>query len=151
MNGRKVALIVALVIGVGAILVAGGLAARKPVAQYFDPARRETGLFAGQWKNLDAQKPGITRIEIGRSWPGIKVKMWSKCQPQDCDWGKPTSYENRNAAKGALSLVWDDGALRRTQQLALLPDGRLRLQTRIADHATRQETEKIEYFARAAR
>ncbi len=146
----KKALLIALLVAVGAGTIYGAWRLYKrymPVVA-LKPASRDAGPFAGKWSNAD-QGTGITRIEIGAGFTGLNVKMWSKCEPQDCDWGKPTSYDNGNAAKGALSVVWDDGSLRRTQQLSLLPDGRLRLQTRILDHASKQQTEKIEYFARA--
>ena len=144
----KKGLLLVLLAAIGSGVVFAGYRLYKGgVPEALKPHSREAGPFAGQWSNLD-QGTGITRIEIGKSWRGIQVKMWSKCEPKDCDWGSPTSYDNRNATKGALSVVWDDGALRRTQQLSLLPDGRLRLLTRITDHTSRQQTEKIEYFAR---
>ena len=143
---------IAMVVAALAVAVAGGVFAGyrywKSRHATFQPPSRDAGPFAGSWRNVE-QGTGITRIEIGRAFTGISVKIWSKCEPKDCDWGNPTSYDNRNAAKGALSVVWDDGNLRRTQQFALLPDGRLRLQTRILDHASKQQTEKLEYFVRA--
>jgi hypothetical protein len=148
----KKAVLIALLAAIGiGVVYAGYRLYKGGMPQALKAANREPGVFAGRWNNGDPQGIGITRIEIGRGLTGLSVRMWSKCEPQDCEWGSPTSYDNRNAAKGALSVVWDDGALRRTQQLSLLPDGRLRLQTRILDHTSRQQTEKIEYFARAGR
>jgi len=146
MKTRLLFSVVAVILMAGALF--GGYRYWKSRHAAFYPTSRETGPFAGNWRNTDVGT-GITRIEVSSALVGIDLKIWSKCEPKDCEWGKPTSYDNGNAAKGALSIVWDDGILRRDQQLSLLPDGRLRVVTRITEHASKQQTEKIEYFARA--
>jgi hypothetical protein len=138
---RKTALPILLAVGVGAVLAIGAGAWKLMPAG---------GPLAGQWKNLDPQNPLVTRVAIGRGWAGAQLKVWSRCKPADCDWGIPVTTDERYAARGLLSAVWDDGAARRTQQISILPDGRLRVVTRThAAERSGKPEERIEYFGRA--
>jgi len=147
-----------LLVAIAALAVAAALFGAyryvKTRPALFKAASGEAGPFAGKWANVDPNTWGIRRIEIGRGFSGLSVKMWARCDAgggpaQECDWGSPASYDNRNAAKGLLSVEWGDAASRRMQQLSLLPDGRLRVLTRTTEAASKQGSERIEYFARA--
>jgi hypothetical protein len=148
----KVLAVVVVLAAAGALFAGYHFWKARPAI--FKSASREPGPFAGKWANVDPQAWGIRRIEIGRALSGLDVKLWSRCdagapgKAQECEWGKPASYDNDHAAKGVLSVVWEDDAARRTQQFAMLPDGRMRVATRSIDRSGKAE-EKIEYFSRA--
>ena len=43
--------------------------------------------FTGSFRNVDASTGGLTRIEITRNGANVRVQVWGKCSPADCDWG----------------------------------------------------------------
>jgi len=43
--------------------------------------------FAGTWKNSDSETGGLTTIIINVKGRNIRVHVWGKCLPEDCDWG----------------------------------------------------------------
>lgn len=52
-------------------------------------AAKKCTKLAGNWKNIDANTNGITRISVETN--GIPtMQTWNKCSPTDCDWGKTT-------------------------------------------------------------
>jgi len=48
--------------------------------------------FAGNWTNIDRNTRGITKISISDVGRYIRIQVWGKCRPQDCDWGTTTGY-----------------------------------------------------------
>lgn len=132
--------------GLGFLANTGKLFAR--LAQATAP-RGDAGLLAGHWANVDPRTSSITRVDIS----GGGVRIWGRCHPQDCDWGAPASYDRVDGAVGTMTLSWDHKFARRSQQLALLPDGRLQVttQTHFVDRSGRADREMTDYFARAAK
>lgn len=59
--------------------------------------------FAGNWKNIDMDNPGMTRVEIDISGSKIKVKAWGKCTPQDCYWGEVEGIAYASSVADKLS------------------------------------------------
>lgn len=51
-----------------------------------------TGDFAGTWKNVDRNTRGITTIKIKADGPNVRVHVWGKCHPKECDWGEREAY-----------------------------------------------------------
>jgi hypothetical protein len=48
--------------------------------------------FAGDWRNVDTNTGGITKINIAISGDSANVHVWGKCHPTDCDWGDVTAF-----------------------------------------------------------
>src|SRR5258708_15574979 len=116
---------VVLVIGIVFAIVgfsAGGL----KMPSFFQGPRGDAGKLAGEWTNIEPRTAGITRVQIG----GGGVRMWGRCQPTECDWGAPASYDRVDGANGSMVLSWDHKFARRSQDLMLLGDGRLQVVTR---------------------
>ncbi|WP_212648424.1 hypothetical protein [Deinococcus hopiensis] len=45
--------------------------------------------FVGTWTNANASTQGITRVVISRtSTTALRVQVFGKCSPTDCDWGQ---------------------------------------------------------------
>jgi Protein of unknown function (DUF3592) len=117
---------IVMVMGLGFVTLAGiGIGVVDVVSNAIAPGRTSVGKFAGVWVNEDAQTSGITRVEIRQRWPGSEMKVWGKCQTTDCDWGLPHSYNLSAVARGEMKLGWKPGFAVITQELKLLPDGRL--------------------------
>lgn len=47
--------------------------------------------FAGTWKNINPDTGGITTLRIKVEGPEVKIHVWGKCTPKDCDWGEFTA------------------------------------------------------------
>ncbi len=86
----------------------------------------EADKFVGFWVNEDKVTPDITKIDIARAGNDILVHMWGKCTPDDCDWGI-TKTAVSDAEDGILNLTWDHGFSVITQELFLLSDVRLKV------------------------
>jgi len=109
---RRLVLVLALVAAAALVLV-GCMPIVAP------PSADEA--FWGVWVNEDPDTGGITRVEVA-PWT---VHMWGACTPTDCDWGE-TIY---SIHQDQLHVVWDQGFVVRVQELALLPDGALQVDT----------------------
>jgi hypothetical protein len=114
--------------------------------------RGSVGTLGGIWANENERTSGITRVEIRSRWPGIEVKMWGRCQPTDCDWGSPYSYDRSAVARGEMSLVWRPGFAVKNQELKRLPDGRLEIvtHTHFTDNSRRRDYDSKDYFRQVA-
>lgn len=66
--------------------------------------------FTGAWRNVDPKTGSITRE--------VKVRMWGRCRPADCDWGTP------RAGSGRMDVTWNPSSGRRdyTSSDFLLPE-----------------------------
>ncbi len=143
--------IVMLFIGV----VFTGLGSQGAGINLWDTARSVTsttgshvGPFGGYWKNENPATSGITRIEIESKWPVVRIKTWGKCHPVDCEWGMPESYNNSFVANGELRVTWRTGFAHRMQNLTLLPDGRMQVETHthFTDNSRRKDYDSVEVF-----
>ena len=48
----------------------------------------ELFMFNGIWSNTDREKGGITRVEIRTVGKQLRVRVFGRCHPNDCDWGE---------------------------------------------------------------
>lgn len=123
--------------------------AEENLKEYF--ARLTTTKIAGRWTSEDSSTQGITKIEIRLDGGTVSVHMWGKCHPTDCDWGE-TIAEGTKAGTGILSVKWTFSHAEATQQIALLPDGRLRVvgHTHFTDNSGRPDMDYTYYFVKGA-
>jgi len=138
-----------LVMGLVFVTFAGlGMGMVDAVSNLIAPGRTSVGKFAGVWANEDAQTRNITRVEIRQRWPGTEIKVWGKCHPADCDWGRPYSYELSAVGSGEMRATWKPGFAVKTQELKLLPDGRLEVvtHTQFTDRSGRRPYDSKEVF-----
>jgi len=141
-----------LVMGLVFVGFAGiGMGMVDVVSNAIRPGRSNIGRFAGVWVNEDAQTRSITRIELRRRWPGTEIRMWGKCHPVDCDWGSRYSYELSDVARGEMKVAWKPAFAVRTQDLKLLPDGRLEVvtHTQFTDRSGRRPYDSTDVFRKA--
>ena len=102
--------------------------------------------YYGVWINADSNTREITRLEIKpqiKSAKGalVEFRIWSRCQPRDCDWGSNLGgYKS-----GHLSVEWEQGSDRVKQEFTLEPEGRLKLDsaTRFADKSGAQKHKSV--------
>jgi hypothetical protein len=81
-------------------------------------------IFTGDWCNSDFNTRSITRAEIYLDGDKLKVHMWGRCHPTECDWGEATA----TAVPGdnnSILVQWNQGFVVRTQKLKLQEDGTL--------------------------
>jgi hypothetical protein len=105
----------------------------------------------GDWKNIDAHTRGIDVIFIN----GKKVHPFGTCHPTDCDWGVlkaksfASSVDSADISKLLVKHNTDFGTVEIT--IALLPDGRLRVDTftHFRDDSGRADYSDVNYFRRA--
>jgi hypothetical protein len=104
-------------------------------------------LFLGSWTNENPDTGGVTRVEIRTESNTVYVHMWGKCHPTDCDWGETTT-DISDANDGILSLTWVFYFKVETQQLSVLPDGRLQVTGHVhyTDDSGRQDRDYTEYY-----
>ena len=105
--------------------------------------------FLGNWTNQVPNTRSITHASIGANATTIYVHMWGKCTPTDCDWGQTTTPA-ANAANGVLYLAWAFSFAVDTQQVTILPDGRLAVNghTHFTDNSGRADYSYTDYFLR---
>jgi hypothetical protein len=106
--------------------------------------------FVGRWRNEDPETESITRVWIRGLGNVFVVQMWGACSPE-CDWGEAQT-PRADADDGVLVLVWTPPLGQKTQELQVLPDGRLRLMThtQFTDGSGRQPYDSVDYFSRSA-
>lgn len=105
--------------------------------------------FIGSWRNEDANTGGITRTQIRRESNALFVHMWGACHPTDCDWDE-ISTSVSDADDRVLSLTWTFSFAVVTQQVNVLPDGRLRVidHTHFTDNSGRSDYDTLYLFVR---
>lgn len=144
---------VVLVIGLGfGAFGAMGMGLPGAIGEALWPGSGAAGRFSGAWVAEDARTRGITRVEISGRWPGIQIRMWGKCTPVDCDWGRPATYVPGRIPAGELQVTWRPRFAEKRQDLRLLDDGRLEIvtHTRFTDGSGRKDFDSREYFRRAS-
>lgn len=113
--------------------------------------------FFGSFKNTNAATGGITRLDITRGGAQVKVQVWGKCSPSDCDWGVQDAFAygdkpNSDLANSAREI----SAIYRTNFsqtiLMIRPLGANRLQvesfTRFTDNTSRTAYSNRENFTK---
>ena len=86
-------------------------------------------MLLGTWHNVDPNTQSVTHATFGVQGDALRVEMWGRCQPADCDWGV-TSLPLSAVGDSSFSVIWNGlggGAakLTQTEQITLLPDGQL--------------------------
>jgi hypothetical protein len=71
------------------------------------------GRIAGTWWNVDQDADGLARLEIEAKGDLWAVRVWAKCDPEDCDWGAVPLHvmgdANGNAEPWYGLAHWDQG------------------------------------------
>jgi hypothetical protein len=107
--------------------------------------------FVGLWVNENSDTHGITQVLIALAGPGaIELRVWGRCHPRDCDWGKPENVDLTRAGAGAFDVVWHPRFAVKSQRLDVLPDGRLQVvtHTHFTDRSKRADYTATEFFKR---
>ncbi len=75
------------------------LAATALVLGLAGSALANTGQFIGDWVNVDSNTGGITRVVVTPAGPNrVRVQVFGKCHPNDCDWGTVAGKGYANSA-----------------------------------------------------
>lgn len=82
--------------------------------------------FVGAWCNKDFNTGSITRILIYIDGKDLKVHMWGRCHPTECDWGEATATAVPNDGN-SIAITWNKGFKISKQTLTLEVDGTLHL------------------------
>ncbi len=53
--------------------------------------------FGGQWVNQNSDTDDVTRVSVQRTRTGLRVNVFGRCHPTDCDWGavNATAFASR--------------------------------------------------------
>lgn len=76
------------------------------------------GQYSGIWTNNDPDTDGITRLVITNAGPTITVQAFSRCRPQECDWGSRS--RGFTGEPFTITFEFGDGVTRR---LTLMREG----------------------------
>jgi hypothetical protein len=64
------------------------------------PAHASVGDFLGQWTNTDAAADGVTRVAVSRTGAALRLRVFGRCHPTDCDWGQANAVAFAPGAGG---------------------------------------------------
>lgn len=137
-----------------------GLLAVFAATAFSSAASADINDFRGVWVNADRNTRGISRIFIRPRSRGVAIRVFSKCMPDDCDWGRSraVSYADRVGGDArrdarALTAVYDKGFADTTLVIRLARDGRLRVRsfTRFKDGSGRANYMNTQTFVRGRR
>lgn len=67
--------------------------------------------YSGIWTNNDPDTDGITRLVITHVGPAITVRAFSRCRPQECDWGSRS--RGFTGEPFTITFEFGDGVTRR--------------------------------------
>lgn len=114
-----------------------------------EPPSAKVDRFVGQWVNENPQTDGINRVEIQHRLNSLEVHVWGRCHPVDCAWGTERT-DVSDSDDGVLSITWRKSFMIESQQISILPDGRLQVvgHTRFTDNSGRPEMDSTYYFMR---
>jgi hypothetical protein len=108
--------------------------------------------FFNEWINTDTETGGVRRISIKAVNGETQINMFGACSPTDCDWlqANPVVIFSYDVEAETLNIQWDFGFEVTTQELILLPDGRLQLTSHdhFTDNSGRLDFDSVEYFVR---
>jgi hypothetical protein len=106
--------------------------------------------FVGQWENEDPGNAHVARAKIELlNEDEISVHMWGACTPTDCDWGEET-IDISDANDEVLTIAWTTSFSEISQELSVLPDGRLVVttHTHYTDDSGRPDRDVSELFVK---
>ena len=107
--------------------------------------------FYGEWKHTKTN-PNISRVLILAHAGAMYLDMFGVCQPVDCDWRgfspPPALSHHYDPMTGILNTQWTFDFVQITQQLTLMPNGKLKVVTQghYLDNSGRTDYDTIEYF-----
>lgn len=113
--------------------------------------------FLGDWRNVDANTRGITRLVIERQRADLSMQAWGQCHPKDCDWGTVQAYAygpnvsaNLNTTAQAVSALFTPTHAQTLVILHKARNDRLRAEvlTRFTDNSNRTNYRNVYTFAR---
>lgn len=74
------------------------------------------GRYPGTWDNADSQTRGVTRLVVAGTGTDLKLQVFGKCHPTDCDWGVVDAVAHSSGVSvspasdtEALTAVFDQG------------------------------------------
>lgn len=112
--------------------------------------------FMGNWKNVDANTGGVTKLAIANVGNTLTVHAWGKCHPTDCDWDAvpayayaPTVQDNVSAKARTISATFRTNFSETLMVIEPATD-KLRAQTmtRFTDNSNRSNYIGVETFSR---
>jgi len=121
-------------------------------------ANGELFLFNGVWSNTDHEKGGITRVEIRTVGKQLRLHVFARCHPNDCDWGEvdaraygpSVSADLRNSTRAVIAQFETSFARR---ILVARPQGATRLAietfTAFTDSSGRTAYQSVDTMERA--
>jgi hypothetical protein len=75
----------------------------------------QVGELIGDWKNIDPNTRGLTRVLITESGTDVVFHAWGRCHPTDCDWTPvPGNLYGRTVKDNLTSTAHAISALSRT-------------------------------------
>ena len=77
--------------------------------------------FVGTWLNVDKNTDNVTKIVIAEIDNYLSIRVWGKCHPDDCDWGKKFIKKNE-VMDGVIKLTWLFSGTEVVQEIILLND-----------------------------
>ena len=105
------------------ILINNENAPRRPDSKPLDLERITIKDFVGAWINEDTST--LPKIDITQDGENLDIRTWGACAPTYCDQGSVKVHYDGNSIKYTRSTSFKDV----TNELDLLPDGRLHLHT----------------------
>ncbi len=116
--------------------------------------------FVGDWRNVDTNTKGVTRLLIKKQGAQLSMQAWGQCHPTDCDWGTVRAYgygpnvsANLNATAQAVSAVFKPSHAQTLVIVHKAPNKRIRAEvlTRFTDGSNRTNYRNVYTFARTQR
>jgi peroxiredoxin/outer membrane lipoprotein-sorting protein len=103
-------------------------------------------LVVGSWVNQDSSTSGVTEIAIDNNEGHLRVHVWGKCEPRNCDWG----ITDVGSWNGLTRSVFDMGFVTTTMEFIPLPDSKLLVvyKDEYKDKSGRSDQEHVEFFVR---
>jgi len=102
--------------------------------------------FVGKWCNKDFDTGGITRVHIRWVDNNLRIHMWGRCHPTECDWGEESATIQEDGK--LLNVQWNKSFVVCTQKLQLQPDGTLEVSTHshYIDNSGREDRNRTDLF-----
>lgn len=113
--------------------------------------------FTGNWRNVDANTGGVTKLAIANIGNTLTVHAWGKCHPTDCDWDAVPAYayastvqDNLSAKARAISATFHTNFSETMMVIQPAASNQLRAQTmtRFTDNSSRSNYVSVETFSR---
>src|SRR5262245_9546505 len=80
--------------------IAVACAAAAAMLAFATPASAGVDDFNGQWVNQDSASSGVTRVSVTRGRGGVRVHVFGRCHPSDCDWDEANATPFASSAAG---------------------------------------------------